>query len=73
MVVYKCSFKFEMEGNIKSLGADYIKKKISKKDIITIKYLIKKAKIDKYNFGDFKKFGSARKLYNFNIDNISNY
>ena len=35
--------------------------------------LLKKAKLDKLKSKDFKRYGSARKLYNFKIDNVSNY
>ena len=35
--------------------------------------LLKKAKLDKLKPNDFKRYGSARKLYNFKIDNVSSY
>ena len=60
-------------GKVKSLGADCIEKKITKKDINIINNLIKKSDINKYSYKNFKKYASARKLYNFNIDNVSKY
>jgi len=35
--------------------------------------LLKKANIKNFKATDFKRYGSSRKLYNFNIDNVSNY
>ena len=35
--------------------------------------LLKKANIKNFKARDFKRYGSSRKLYNFNIDNVSNY
>ena len=60
-------------GKPKSLGVDCIEKKITKTDIEKIKNLLKQGNIKKLKPSNFKKFGSARKLYNFNIDNVSNY
>tara|TARA_B110000116_G_scaffold66407_1_gene57044 strand:- start:232 stop:927 length:696 start_codon:yes stop_codon:yes gene_type:complete len=60
-------------GKPKSLGVDCIEKKITKTDIEKIKNLLKQGNIKKLKPSNFKKFGSARKLYNFNIDNVSDY
>ena len=60
-------------GKPKSLGVDCIEKKINKTDIKKIESLLKQGNIKKLKPTNFKKFGSARKLYNFNIDNVSNY
>ena len=60
-------------GKPQSLGADCIEKKINKTDIKQIENLLKIGKIKNFNSSDFRKFGSQRKLYNFNIDNVSNY
>jgi glutamate synthase domain-containing protein 3 len=57
----------------KSLGVDCIEKKITKIDIKKIKSLLKQGNIKNFKPSNFKKFGSARKLYNFNIDNVSDY
>ena len=62
-----------MAGKPKSLGADCIEKKITKKDLIKIEELIKLGNIKKIKSNEFKKYGSARKLYNFKIDNVSDY
>ena len=60
-------------GKITSLGADCVEKKITKTHINKINFLLKKGNIKKYTFKNFRRYGSARKLYNFKIDNLSNY
>lgn len=60
-------------GKPKSLGVDCVEKKINKNDLKIIANLLKTAKIKKLKPSNFKKFGSERKLYNFNIDNVSDY
>ena len=65
--------KLFVNGNVKSLGADCEEKKMNKKDIETLKSLLKKANIKNIEAKNFKMYGSARKLYNFNIDNVSEY
>tara|TARA_X000000368_G_C22971386_1_gene685631 strand:+ start:39 stop:734 length:696 start_codon:yes stop_codon:yes gene_type:complete len=62
-----------LAGKPKSLGIDCEEKKITKKDLIEIENLLKKANIKKFKSKNFKKYGSARKLYNFKIDNLSEY
>ena len=62
-----------MAGKPKSLGADCIEKKMTKKDLLKIDELLSIGKIKKIKSSKFKKYGSARKLYNFKIDNVSEY
>ena len=49
---------------------DFINHQLTGKEI---EDLLETGKIKKFKVKDFKKFGSQRKLYNFNIDNISDY
>ena len=65
--------KIFIKGEPKSLGADCEKKNMNKKDQDLLKSLLKKASIDENQLTHFKMYGSARKLYNFNIDNVSEY
>jgi glutamate synthase domain-containing protein 3 len=60
-------------GEISTLGADCIEKKMSKNHIKKINNLLKKANIKSYTYKNFKCYGSGRKLYNFNVDNVSEY
>ena len=50
-----------------------IEKKMEKKHLNKISALLKKSKIKNIKPDSFKRYGSARKLYNFNIDNVSSY
>ena len=65
--------KIFIKGKVKSLGADCEEKKIDNNDKKILKSLLDKAGLNKENFQNFKMYGSARKLYNFNIDNVSEY
>ena len=60
-------------GKVKSLGADCIEKKMKKSHKNLLKKLFMKAKIDIMEVEDFRRYGSARSLYNFNVDNASKY
>ena len=62
-----------LAGKPKSLGVDCEEKKMTKKDFIKIEHLLKEGNIKKFKAKNFKKYGSARKLYNFKIDNLSEY
>ena len=58
-----------VKGEVKSLGADCIEKKVETKHLNKIKDLLNKCGIKNLQPSQFKRFGSARKLYNFRVDN----
>jgi len=60
-------------GKIKSLGADCIEKKMTKKHTKILENILSTAKFSRFKIEKFKRCGSARKLYNFKVDNIKNY
>ena len=62
-----------VRGKVKSLGADCVEKKMDNNHTKKLYKLLKKANIKNFKARDFKRYGSSRKLYNFNIDNVSNY
>ncbi len=62
-----------IRGNVKSLGADCVEKKMDKKHIKKLTKYLNVANIKNLKAENFKRYGSARKLYNFKVDNISNY
>tara|TARA_Y100000590_G_scaffold467157_1_gene645045 strand:+ start:2118 stop:2801 length:684 start_codon:yes stop_codon:yes gene_type:complete len=62
-----------VRGKVKSLGTDCEEKKMNNKHLEKLKKLLKVAGIKNINPNNFKRYGSAKKLYNFNIDNVSNY
>jgi glutamate synthase domain-containing protein 3 len=59
-------------GKVKSLGADCIEKEMNDKEIKHLSALLEAQNI-KADPKKFKRYGSARNLYNFKIDNVSNY
>ena len=56
-------------GEVKSLGADCIEKKMTEKHMKSLTKLLEIAKIKNLPSQDFRRYGSARSLYNFKIDN----
>ena len=56
-------------GEVKSLGADCIEKQMTEKHKKLLKKLLEIAKIKNLSSKDFRRYGSARSLYNFKIDN----
>lgn len=64
--------KLYVAGNVESLGADCIEKEMSREHQATLENLLEKAGIDK-DIKHFRRYGSARKLYNFDIDHADAY
>lgn len=60
--------KLFVRGSVKSLGADCIEKEMRPEHLEKLTELLDKAGIDA-DPSEFKRYGSARTLYNFNIDN----
>ena len=61
-----------VRGSVKSLGADCIEKEMRPEHIEILRDLLARAGADAKP-QEFKRYGSARKLYNFNIDNAAAY
>lgn len=61
-----------VKGEVASLGTDCIEKPMRKKHLKELQELLESAGLD-HDAADFRRYGSARKLYNFNIDNASAY
>jgi glutamate synthase domain-containing protein 3 len=65
--------KLFVRGKVKSLGADCIEKEMRPEHHEALSELLKKAGVTGVKTSEFKRYGSARKLYNFNIDNADAY
>ncbi|WP_377292116.1 protein GlxC [Rhizobium sp. SG2393] len=65
--------KLFVRGTVKSLGADCIEKPLRPEHIEKLRELLDKAGVTGVQPEEFKRYGSARKLYNFNIDNAEAY
>ncbi|MDX1780757.1 MAG: protein GlxC [Thalassovita sp.] len=61
-----------VRGSVKSLGADCIEKEMRPEHFELLQDLLEKAGADAKP-EEFKRYGSARKLYNFNIDHADEY
>ena len=55
-------------GKVASLGADCVEKKMTKKHLSNLKNILSNAKVSSDNLESFKRYGSARSLYNFKVD-----
>ena len=65
--------KLFVRGGVKSLGADCIEKEMRPEHHDVLGKLLEAAGITGVKSSEFKRYGSARKLYNFNIDNADAY
>ena len=61
-----------VRGTVKSLGADCIEKEMRPEHLALLADLLSRTGADARP-EDFKRYGSARKLYNFNIDHAGEY
>lgn len=65
--------KLFVRGAVKSLGADCIKKKMKPKHLERLRALLERAGVTGVEPEEFTRYGSARTLYSFNIDNADAY
>lgn len=65
--------KLFVRGSVKSLGSDCIEKEMRPEHLAKLSELLEKAGVRGVRPEEFKRYGSARKLYNFNIDNADAY
>ncbi|WOE32442.1 MULTISPECIES: protein glxC [unclassified Acinetobacter] len=61
-----------VKGHVKSLGSDCIEKEMRAEHLAELAELLEKAGFDE-DPTCFKRYGSARQLYNFKVDNASAY
>jgi methylamine---glutamate N-methyltransferase subunit B len=65
--------KLFVRGSVKSLGADCVEKEMRPEHLELLTQLLDRAGITDLKAQDFKRYGSARKLYNFNVDHADAY
>lgn len=61
-----------VRGSVKSLGADCVEKEMRDEHVALLRDLLTRAEADAKP-EEFKRYGSARTLYNFKIDNAAQY
>jgi glutamate synthase domain-containing protein 3 len=62
-----------VRGKVESLGADCVEKEMRAEHIELLSALLAKAGIADVRPEEFSRYGSSRKLYNFNVDNADAY
>ncbi len=62
-----------VRGAVGSLGADCIEKELRDHHAAEVRTLLERAGVDDVDPKEFKRYGSARQLYNFKIDNAGAY
>ncbi|MGH7944173.1 MAG: protein GlxC, partial [Opitutaceae bacterium] len=62
-----------VRGRVKSLGADCVEKPMRAEHLALVRDLLLKAEAPDCDPRPFRRYGSARKLYNFHVDNASMY
>lgn len=65
--------KIFVRGKVTSLGADCIEKEMTPENTKLLQSLLDAADIDDCKPEEFRRYGSARQLYNFKVDNVSAY
>jgi len=62
-----------VRGQVKSLGSDCIEKEMRPEHHEIVADLLRRAGISNVAPAEFKRYGSARSLYNFHVDNADAY
>lgn len=62
-----------VRGEVKSLGADCVAKEMRDEHVTLLQGLLDEAGVTDVSPSEFTRYGSARTLYHFNIDNASAY
>ena len=62
-----------VRGEIAGLGADCVEKELDEEHVGELRELLRRAEIDDVDPSSFRRFGSARQLYNFHVDHAGAY
>lgn len=62
-----------VRGTVKSLGADCIEKPMRAEHREELRALLERAGCDDVDVASFRRYGSARELYHFKVENVSAY
>jgi glutamate synthase domain-containing protein 3 len=62
-----------VRGSVAGLGADCVEKELRNEHRAELAALLAEAGVDDVDPGDFRRYGSARQLYTFKVDNASAY
>ena len=62
-----------VKGKVAGLGADCVEKPMAEEHERELEQLLEQAGINGVDAAGFRRYGSARKLYHFNVDNVDAY
>lgn len=62
-----------VRGSVAGLGADCIEKEMRLEHVAQVRELLDRAGVDDVSPAEFRRYGSARRLYNFHVDNLGSY
>jgi methylamine---glutamate N-methyltransferase subunit B len=62
-----------VRGSVAGLGADCVEKEMRPEHVVLVEELLGRAGFDDLDPGEFRRYGSARRLYNFHVDNLGSY
>jgi methylamine---glutamate N-methyltransferase subunit B len=62
-----------VRGSVAALGADCVEKELREEHVQQVAQLLERAGIGDVSPREFRRYGSARALYNFHVDNIGSY
>jgi glutamate synthase domain-containing protein 3 len=62
-----------VRGSVASLGADCVEKELRDEHVAELQNLLERADVAGVQHTEFRRYGSARRLYNFNVDRAGEY
>jgi methylamine---glutamate N-methyltransferase subunit B len=62
-----------VRGSVAGLGADCIEKEMRDEHVEELSGLLERAGVEDCQASDFRRYGSARRLYNFDVDHAGEY
>jgi methylamine---glutamate N-methyltransferase subunit B len=60
-------------GDVASLGADCVEKELRDEHVAELRALLERGGLHDVDPAEFRRYGSARRLYNFHVDNAGAY
>jgi glutamate synthase domain-containing protein 3 len=62
-----------VRGDVAALGADCVEKEVRDEHLAELRSLLERTEITDVDPADFRRYGSARNLYNFKVDHVGAY